>query len=78
VVRIWDCALCAIRSVGLYAHSVAHLLQPRTKRAIYWVRVFSGLEEVRVKGSVDEETRERLRALRWRRDGRGVRIVFEE
>jgi hypothetical protein len=78
VVRIWDRGLSIIRSIGLYAHSVANFLDPEMADGMYWVSIFSGLEEVRIRGGVDERTREQFRELRWRMDGRSVQIVFEE
>jgi hypothetical protein len=78
VYRIWDHRLWAIRSIRLYAHSVMNFVDPETADSVFWIRIFPGLEELHIQGSVDQAKRLELKALRLRLDGRIVEIVFED
>jgi hypothetical protein len=78
VVQIQDRRLWAVRSIGLYAHSVAHFLEPETADGMHCIWVFPGLEEVRIRGKVNWDMWEGFLALKWRWDGRAVMLVCGE
>jgi hypothetical protein len=55
-----------------------NFVDPETADSVFWIRIFPGLEELRIQGSVDQAKRLELKALRLRLDGRIVEIVFED
>jgi hypothetical protein len=56
VYRIWDQQLWSIRSVALAASSAEALVNPEFADAIFWLRIFPRLEEVRFRGEIDQMT----------------------
>jgi hypothetical protein len=76
--RIWDQRLSSIRSVALPASSAEALVNPEFADAIFWLRIFPGLEEVRFMGDIDQATQAALSSLVFRADGRDVWIILEQ
>jgi hypothetical protein len=54
------------------------MLDSVTADSILWIGVFPGLEELRVQGGIDEAAQETFRTLKLRKDGKVIRIVFED
>jgi hypothetical protein len=55
--------------VALLASSAEALVDPGFADAIFWIRIFPGLEELRFRGEVDQATELALRSLVFRADG---------